>query len=156
MKCQSCGKRKATVKYFDEINGKKNELLLCVNCAKKLGISGFNELFVPMFTSIPEYANLFSKQCKNCGYRLEDYSRTGLLGCPECYTTFESTLDELFYKIHGQNRHVKIAKRKKDTEEILNEKIGELKERLHDLVLEERYEEAAILRDEIKKLKEGN
>ncbi len=159
MKCQSCGKKQATIKYSENIDGAKQELHLCVDCAKKFGITGFNELFVPMFVNLPEYDELLGLQCKNCGYRLEDYSRTGLFGCPECYNTFVDTLDELFYKIHGKNRHVKIEQNINDNN--LNDKskkdeILELREKLQHLVEEEKYEEAAVIRDKIKELERGN
>ena len=109
MKCQSCGKKEATVKYYEDINGKKQELHFCMDCAKKLGVTDFANLLSPMFVTIPDYKYEDELYCKNCGYRLEDYARTGMFGCPECYNTFEDSLDELFYKLHGKNRHVKIS-----------------------------------------------
>ena len=152
MKCQSCGKREATVKYIENVNGISHELHLCVNCAKKLGISDFSDLFMPMFINLPEYEEIPSLQCKNCGYRLEDYSRTGLFGCPECYKTFVDALDELFLKIHGKNRHIKINDKKVTTKDKKEKEIIDLKKKLQELVDEEKYEEAAVIRDKIKEL----
>ena len=45
MKCQSCGKREATVKYFEDINGSKQELHFCTECAAKLGFENFSDIF---------------------------------------------------------------------------------------------------------------
>ena len=36
MKCQNCGKNEANFQYRQIINGKKKELILCSECAKKL------------------------------------------------------------------------------------------------------------------------
>lgn len=179
MKCQSCGKKEATVKYHENINGNKQTLYFCVDCAKKIGFSDFSDFstfpgfsnlsnfFAPIFSVMPEYNLLEQKQCPVCGYTIEDYSNTGMLGCEECYKTFEENLDDLFYKINGKNRHIKIEKSKtsntinrnskKDNKdsalESNNDKeISKLKKELEKLIKEEKYEEAAIIRDKIKGL----
>lgn len=157
MKCQSCGKREACVRYKENINGKKNEYFLCEVCANKMGINDFSDIFSPMFVSIPE---VFGKAelpksliCSKCGYTLEDYSKTGMFGCEHCYSTFEDTLDELFLKFHGKNRHIKIEKgNKTKKKKEKKENIEELKEEIQKLVEEEKYEEAAVVRDKIKRL----
>lgn len=144
MKCQSCGKREASVKYYENINGNKQTLYFCVDCAKKLGFSDFNDFssfsnfqnfsnfFTPIFTTMPEFDLLEQNKCSKCGYTLDDYYNTGMLGCEECYKAFEKNLDD-----------------NKNENSILK-----LKEKLEKLVKEEKYEEAAVIRDEIKKLKE--
>lgn len=158
MKCQSCGKKEATVKYYENINGIKKELHFCMDCASKLGFAEFSDIFSPMFLPISSYVLEDNIKCKTCGYTLEDYSRTGLLGCPDCYDTFGDSLDDIFYKIHGKNRHIKMPdKLKKQSRSMSDEeakkyKIKELKNKIKDLIDEERYEEAAKVRDEIKKL----
>lgn len=155
MKCQSCGKREATVRYKENINGKKHEIFLCSNCAEKMGVTDLSNIFSPMFVSIPEFFDEPSqKRCKTCGYTLEDYSKTGMFGCEDCYNTFEDTLDELFLKFHGKNRHIKLGKKKVKSKEDNNLKeIEELEEQIQELIEAERYEEAAVVRDKIKELK---
>ena len=106
MKCQNCGKREAIVKYYENINGIKKELHFCSKCAAELGIGHIQDIFSPMFINIPDYDIEEEVKCSNCGYTLDDYSKTGLFGCPKCYDTFNETLDELFLKLHGKNRHV--------------------------------------------------
>ena len=158
MKCQSCGKKEATVKYYENINGVKKELHFCSECASKLGFAHFPDIFSPMFVSIPDYLEEEELKCPICGYTLDDYTKTGLFGCPECYNTFSDNLDELFLKIHGKNRHVKIknkkiSSKKENKNNITNEeKVLELKEQLKELINEEKYEEAAIIRDKIKEI----
>lgn len=153
MKCQSCGKREATVKYYENINGSKKELHLCTDCANKLGVTHFTDIFSPMFVSIPDYIDDEVVRCEKCGYTLDDYSKTGQFGCPECYNTFNENLDELFLKIHGKNRHVKLdeTKEKNKTDKKTDE-IDQLKEKIQELIKKEKYEEAAVIRDKIKKI----
>jgi len=154
MKCESCGKKEATVKYYENINGIKKEFHLCTNCASKLGFTNFTDIFSPMFVSIPDYLDNEVVKCGKCGYTLDDYTKTGVFGCPECYNTFNENLDSLFLKIHGKNRHVKEKVIPKVVNKAKNkdEKIQELKEQIQELIKEEKYEEAAIIRDKIKEL----
>ena len=158
MKCQSCGKKEATVRYYEDINGAKQELHFCEDCAKKFGFENFSEMFSPIFTSIPDFFIEEKKEdkCNKCGYTFENYLKTGFFGCPNCYEAFNDNLDELFMKLHGKTRHVeknskklKESAKKKLTKE---EEIAILKGKLADLVKNEEYEEAAVLRDKIKEM----
>lgn len=166
MKCQSCGKKEATVRYTESINGKKQQMHLCLDCAKKLGFADFSNVFSPIFTSIPSFFEDFKikeeEKCPLCGYTFEDYANTGLFGCPECYNTFSDRLDEIFLKLHGKNRHLRITaqseREKNNTKEFKNkskEKIDNvklLKEKLQELIKKEEYEKAAVVRDKIKEI----
>lgn len=172
MKCQSCGKREATVRYMENINGKKQEMHLCVECAKKLGFADFSNMFSPIFTSIPSFFEDFNlveeEKCKTCGYTFEDYANTGLFGCPDCYDTFSDRLDEIFLKLHGKNRHLRLNDSKTKIENVKKDKVKNsenvtktkskndevlsLKEELKELIKKEEYEKAAVVRDKIKEL----
>ena len=70
MKCQSCGKKEATVKYYENINGIKKELHFCMDCASKLGFAEFSDIFSPMFLPISSYDLEDNIKCKTCGYTL--------------------------------------------------------------------------------------
>ena len=118
-----------------------------------MGFMDFSDIFSPMFVSIPEFFSEKRPICKTCGYTLDDYAKPGLFGCEDCYTTFEDTLDELFLKLHGKNRHIKLKEAPKvSKKEIKNNELQELREHIQELIKEEKYEEAAIVRDKIKKL----
>ena len=103
MKCQSCGKNLATVRYVENINGKKQEMHLCIDCANKSGFTDFSDMFSPIFSTIPNFFEDLilreEEKCPSCGYTFENYSDTGFLGCPNCYDTFSDRLDEIFLKI---------------------------------------------------------
>lgn len=162
MKCQSCGKKEATVRYFEDINGAKQELHFCSECAKKYGFENFSDMFSPIFTSIPNFFIEDTKEdrCEKCGYTFENYLKTGFFGCPNCYEAFNDNLDSLFMKLHGKTRHVesgnnkKIGESKKTVKKKLTkeEEIAILKGKLADLVKNEEYEKAAVLRDKIKEM----
>ena len=189
MLCENCGKNEANVRYTENINGNVRELHLCEECSKKLGIgemsfnmpidfsdflSGFMDGFMePEF--MPMINGIRSTKCKTCGTVFDDVLNTGILGCGDCFATFEDKLDPIIKKIQGANRHVgRLAKEidnkkngKKESEnkekikekntDIKNieqnqEKIEELQRKLKEAIKEERYEDAAKIRDEIKKL----
>lgn len=153
MKCNNCGKKEANIKYSENINGKKQELNLCYECAEKLGVIDFSDSFAPMFTSMFSGMSDFIEEvkCDKCGYTLDDYKKTGLFGCDHCYDVFEDSIDNLLLKIHGKNRHIK-SLNKKDQNISKEDSIDELKKKLEALVKEEKYEDAAVVRDQIKKI----
>lgn len=169
MKCQSCGKKEATVRYIENINGKKQEMHFCIDCAKKLGFVNFSSMFSPIFTNIPNFFGELEEElkCPVCGYTFDDYTNTGMFGCSKCYDTFSNRLDEIFLKLHGKNRHVKLNEKSSPTKlkiknvtnntKVLSkeDKILELKDELKELVENEEYEKAAIVRDKIKKLEKN-
>ncbi|MBR3002202.1 MAG: UvrB/UvrC motif-containing protein [Clostridia bacterium] len=182
MKCDNCGKNNANVRYLRNINGVKQEMNLCEECSRKLGITdiGFNmpidfSSFLGGFFEDFENSDLMQLveprtklKCKGCNYTFEDIINTGKFGCPECYETFETEIDSLLNKLHGSNRHKgrlgKLEKAKveeenksadspkKDKKSNEQNKLEQLKNKLKQLVKEEKYEEAAKVRDEIKEL----
>lgn len=123
----------------------------------------------------PEFMPLLNEiktlKCDNCGYTFDDIRNTGKLGCGNCYNVFEERLDPIIRRIQGANKHVgrvgkiidsKIEQKMENTktkndmnkpeeEKIENNKLQELQEKLKQAIKEERYEEAAKIRDEIKK-----
>ena len=179
---ENCGKREANVRYSENINGKKKELNLCEECSKKLGIGemdfsmpidfsnflgGFMEdLATPEF--MPMLNTLKGTKCNSCGSTFDDIINTGMLGCQDCYDFFEDRLDPIIRRLQGSNRHVgrigkiidsKIDEKNKkesdvqsDKENVETKKIEKLKEQLKKAISEEKYEEAAKIRDEIKSL----
>ncbi|MBR3254864.1 MAG: UvrB/UvrC motif-containing protein [Clostridia bacterium] len=179
MKCDNCGKNNANVKYLRNINGEKTEMNLCEECSKKLGINTDINFDIPIdFSSFlggffedfdkVDFPYLLSSneetKCKGCNSTFEDILNRGKFGCPTCYETFETQIDNLMNKIHGSNRHVgrlgiESAKEsglkeenKKEKVELNDDKVTQLKAKLKELVKQEKYEEAAKVRDEIKKL----
>jgi len=131
----------------------------------------FEESFIPSIT------NTHKLLCDKCKNSYDDFIKNGKFGCDKCYETFEDKIESILKNIHGANKHVgrnikqienkenvnnKIDKAKvnktdemnKDNEKNIKieEKIKQLQERLKQEIREERYEDAAKTRDEIKSL----
>ena len=77
------------------------------------------------------------------------------MGCSDCYDVFSQDVEKILSRIQPDINHKgKIAGVKGEQIQKAN-KIKDLKEKLKRAVLEERYEEAAKLRDEIKAYTDG-
>ena len=120
-----------------------------------------------MDSFMPTIGSLRQENCKTCGTTYNEFVNTGLFGCMDCYDMFADRLDPILKNIYGSNRHVgrkskkldksivkNMEEKKKELEEKKNEgkdKVEILQEKLKQAIKEERYEDAAKLRDEIKK-----
>ena len=186
MKCENCGKNEANVKYTQIINGEKKQLFLCSECSEKLGISDINfnmpidfssflgDFFNEMNTTsfIPSLVSPVELKCKQCGLPFDEFLHTGNFGCSNCYDEFENMIDPILTNIQGANRHVGrlgnvkkgnhisnddiVSSNKKNVEEKAESKLEKLKLDLKNAIKEERYEDAAKIRDEIKKEEKSN
>ena len=180
MLCQKCNKNEASVKYTEIINGEKKEMMLCEECSHELGLDNINfsmpidfssffggllddeynsKDFVPLFQTVKEL------KCSNCNMTYDDFINQGKLGCEECYNVFSNNLDNILKRLHGDNKHLgrksnsksnqsklesKISK--KEIKENKEDKLEKLQKDLKKAIVEERYEDAAKIRDEIKKM----
>lgn len=164
MLCQHCQEREANVHISKSSNGQIEELHLCEQCAQK--VQGAQVLFQPGlilpdflqalfgFSQMPAQPTQAEEACPRCGMTFSQITQAGKLGCSVCYETFESQLEPLVRRIHGGGRHVgKIPMRKGAA---LREKVelSRLKEQLKSLVEQECFEQAAIVRDQIRQLEQ--
>ncbi|MCX7015497.1 MAG: UvrB/UvrC motif-containing protein [Candidatus Sumerlaeota bacterium] len=116
-KCEKCG-RPATYKFTRFVSGKPEDHYLCEDHAVdnskymqktpgpeeiKQWLKGIVEnagaAAAPQPKSVPDI------RCRACGLPFEAYKRTLLLGCPECYRSFEEQLAPELRKFHGEVRH---------------------------------------------------
>ncbi len=164
MLCSECGKNQATIHTVQYINGVRSEMHLCAECAKKhpelmnLGVFSTADVFKSFFNMVnmmePSILEGMPLTCKNCGETLDDFMQTGLLGCPECYTTFRDKIIPVLQQTHGNVQHEGSAPERVDEKVKTRKKMYELKEKLSKAIAKEDFEMAAKLRDAIKALKE--
>lgn len=184
MLCQNCGENEANVRYMQIINGQKKEMILCEKCARGIGVDNISFNLPIDFTSflgeflndynnatlLPSFEKRDELKCKTCGLTYDDFINSGKFGCEDCYDEFSERIDFVLKKLHGNNIHT--GKKAKTiiskTEPLDNALVKEtqkkptkkdnlikLQEELKMAIREERYEDAAKLRDEIKKLEGG-
>lgn len=151
MLCQHCNQNEATTYYKQTINGQTTELHLCPACAAKLTGGGF---FTGLFSGLPSWGEPFSaslsggRRCPTCGLTESELRRTGRVGCGGCYDQFADILTPYIRKLHGATTHVGASPAQKAEEN----PVERLKTRLNEAISAENYEEAARLRDEIRRL----
>ncbi|HEX6988999.1 MAG TPA: UvrB/UvrC motif-containing protein [Bacillota bacterium] len=159
--CQECGERPATFHMTQVVNNQTTDVHLCERCARESG--EFDFLLEPKFNLHDLLAGLLEQQagarprsapsrqaCPGCGLTYQDFARTGLLGCAQCYDAFADALEPVVRRVHGHSRHV--GKVPAGHEVPVAARIEQLRSRLERAVAEERYEDAARIRDEIREL----
>ncbi len=155
MLCEECGEREAQVLVTTVVNGETTRLHLCRECVKKYQTGGnISALLAAILSSMAKAHEAEDKTCPKCGMTLAEFRRGGMLGCTECYQAFHSELTPLLNRIHGRNQHAghrppSDAKKQKALEEIAS-----MRAEMNRAVADERYEEAAVLRDRIRELNE--
>lgn len=175
MKCEKCGKKEATTFYKETINGNTREMNLCSDCAAELHIGAdFENAFsgfasqLNSFWSNPIHSFLgggfaapwgaaleeisgdgTERTCPSCGMTESRLRQTGRAGCPECYHTFSDLLMPYIRQVHGADTHLG---KKPETETKEEDPVVALKAKLQEAIRDENYEEAARLRDEIRRL----
>ena len=157
MQCDICKKAEATVHLTQIVEGKMLKVDLCESCAKEKGVqeaAGFSlaDLLVGLGAAEEMKVESPGAQCPVCGFTQADFKKTGRLGCSACWETFEAGLASLLKAMHKGDHHVGKVPTKAMHTLVLNGKIQELTEQLEKAVREEKYEDAAQIRDEIREL----
>jgi protein arginine kinase activator len=157
MKCHSCSKP-ATVHLTDLVDGKKKELHLCQACAEEQQLVTKQELNLPAIlqTLIGPHIGQVSDDlarltCPSCGIKYMEFRAEGRLGCPNDYAVFRVGLEPLLQRIHRSGRHVGKTPRHQPASAAWLAEMVELRRQLQTAVEAEDYEEAARLRDLLRK-----
>ena len=169
MQCERCSKKKATVFYRENINGRVKALRLCGDCAEVLEQAGELEDMGTVLSGAPSPLlvseegswpiNLSAggekpspSSCPVCGDELTQAAERGRLGCPACYSSFSAELVIPLRSLHGRAHHVgRVSagyRARKETER----RLLDLRAQLRSAVNAEEFEGAAALRDEIRRL----
>ncbi len=157
MLCDICKKAEATVHLTQIVDGKMLKVDLCESCAKEKGVqeaAGFSlaNLLVELGAGEESRVEAPGVQCPVCGFTQADFKKTGRLGCSACWETFEPALASLLKAMHKGDHHVGKVPTKAEHTVALNGKMQELAEQLEKAVREEKYEDAAQIRDQIREM----
>jgi protein arginine kinase activator len=157
MLCCICKEREATV-HLTQIAGEKMQKVdLCEECAKTKGVNdptGFSlaDLLLGLGASqeIEQAGGGTEIHCPRCNFTQSDFKKAGRLGCPECYKTFADALTSLLKTMHKGTRHIgKVPENLRQSRD-LSDRLRTLQKKLAKAIEQEDFEEAAVLRDEIK------
>ena len=155
-KCDNCG-RPATVHLTEITNGQKLEKHLCEECAVAEGIT--IKANIPISQLLEDFilqsggAAEAETTCEVCGMRFSQFRKQGLLGCSNDYEAFSGALEPLLKRAHeGATHHVGKVPRRAGSDQKKMNTLLKLRAQLKTVVAAEDYEQAAELRDQIKKL----
>src|SRR5437764_6696636 len=161
MKCQKCSK--AATMHITEVLGEEQfeEYHLCEECAQKY-------LYEPPKKSAQlkasgasageeaeEIGALNQRECPICGIKFVEFRNSGRLGCPHDYDEFREELLPLLENIHGETKHAGKSPRRLPQTRQAQSEMMQLRKQLQQAVTREAYEEAAQIRDQIRRLEEG-
>jgi protein arginine kinase activator len=178
--CQNCNKNVAVVHSTEMSSGKPVKVTdLCEPCAAEAGLPPSSKVLSISSADLFGLLNLTRTgrkeadvECPACGMKLQEFRVKGRLGCPKDYEVFRPHLEALLEKVQGSTHHVgrkplrapaeagapapapevkAPARRGASVEKTLET----LRKKLHGAVKEEKYEEAARLRDQIAELERG-
>lgn len=161
MKCDICGKP-ATVHLTQIIENKVQKVDLCESCAQEKGVTSPEHF--SLTDLIGKAAGEFGEEvgpadpnglrCPNCGCTPRSFKKHGRLGCPQCYEALKSILMPMLENMHKDIRH-KGKKLEGVAEQVeFSQQINDLEENLRRAIEDERYEDAAAYRDQIRSLRE--
>lgn len=155
----------ATVHEVTIKGGKKVEKHLCDECARTQGVvvqmssPPISELLTKFLGTGATPAQETATEravCGSCGMTWAKFRQGGLMGCAACYDRFERELAPLIERAHeGGVQHVGKTPRAAGAEAGARVRIADLRRRLGEAVQQERYEEAASLRDELRAASES-
>lgn len=167
-KCDQC-ERPATYHAVEIVQGKKIEKHLCdLHAAEDgMGIKSAHAPINELLTNFVKAAGAASQPsgasasldlvCEACGMSYSVFRDKSLLGCPSCYTAFETPLTGMLERAHeGANHHIgKVPRQSGGAGEQRHLQITRIRKRLDDAVQAEDYELAAQLRDDLSELESG-
>jgi len=169
MQCDVCHQQNATIFLTQVVEGKVQKVNLCEACAQSKGVTdatGFNlaELLKGVGEETMQQNSSRGTACPVCGFSQSDFKKTGRLGCSHCYVVFHEGLTGLLKAMHKGTRHTgKVPGQQPRQVSDVNPvspvgrvdysgEIESLRKRLSASVEAENYEEAAMLRDELRQL----
>jgi protein arginine kinase activator len=167
--CTACQKAIATIVIMDLRDGAvTGSQHVCAACAEQMGV--VQQKLPPKFSAemledllgglkgAKTPRSQRAEACPGCGMSTADFRSKGRLGCPRCYEVFRTDLMPLLQRIHeAQTHRGRLPGRTIQSPAAAAEDraLTDLRRRLEDAVRGERYEEAARLRDDLRRAERG-
>jgi len=178
--CQICAKRPATTHLteLDPGTGQRQELHLCATCIQRLDLK--LELGPPPIATIldmkpedggsvkikinlnPGTATVTAsdeERCPECALAFSEFGSGKLFGCAHDYTAFADKVEALLRNYHGTSQH--LGRHPVDIQTVaagveIRAHRAQLDAALRVAVADEKYEDAARLRDQLRGLEKPN
>jgi protein arginine kinase activator len=158
MVCDHCKQNEAIIHLTQIENDQMRTFHLCEGCAAEKGLEpGVNVANAPLTDFLAQVGRSAEPTahgpCPYCGLKIEEFKKTGRLGCSHCYVTFEPSLRGLLRRLHGSTQHVgKVYLPPDPSRAEQQERLAGLRRKLDRAVELEDFERAAQIRDMIRTL----
>lgn len=164
--CTNCRQNLATVKITRLQDGAVEEKFLCRQCAaadspyQKKTLPQLDEILNGILGLAAAEAATVNKPvdltCSTCGLPFGTYRQSLILGCSDCYESFEKLLINDLQRFHGAIRHTGRVPHSQ-AQEVQNFRSAEdFRKRLADAIRAEDFTLAARLRDQLKEVETAN
>lgn len=163
--CEECGVNEATYTISVMMAGQVTQRHLCADCMAKMNMTiatgNIRQLLSSIMSAITgmeapqaETEPQNDVVCPRCGTMLSQFTKSGRLGCPDCYKAFREQLSPMLQQIHGRLEHA--GRKPLDTEEAQRSRSQheKLQREMEAAVAREDFETAARLRDQLRALAE--
>lgn len=165
MICEHCKQRHATVTVTQVHNGMKQERHYCEVCAGKFHPFqmelqeepvSIHQLMSDWF-GLPVLQNKVQEEtqqkkkptaCPSCGFTYRHFLKVGKFGCARCYDTFREQLPPVLERLQADVKHVGKTQSEEDQTAYYQTHLESIRQQLQQAIAEERFEDAAKLRDE--------
>ena len=169
MICENCKQRPAKVTVTQVHNGEHFERHYCEVCANSLHpfyveykqdplslhhllSNWFNQTEQKPMQQVQKKPPL---ECESCGWSIQRFLDEGKFGCAACYNSFRHQLPTVFKRLHNGNvDHVGKAPGAFGEKLALKKRIEAIRLQMKEAIETEKFEEAALLRDEARELED--
>ncbi len=161
MLCDNCGKNEAEVHLTQIVDNEMTTVHLCPSCAAEKGLDTSSSKNLPLTDFLAQMGKAalaeeeagIAGPCSYCHTTVDDFRRTGRLGCPHCYSIYESQLRAILRRIHGSTHHLgKVYVPPATPTADIGARLAGLRRKLQRAVEAEDFERAAVIRDQIREL----
>ena len=169
MLCEECKLNEASYTISVMVGGEVTTRHLCGDCMAKMNMNLaagnvkhlLSAIMSAISGSVEEAAASASEEadasaaivCERCGISLSQFTKSGKLGCPNCYQAFREQLTPMLQQIHGRVQHA--GRKPLDDEAAQRRRVvyERLSRQLEQAVAMEDFETAAVLRDQLRQLR---
>lgn len=162
MKCEKCHQKEGSVVFRHLVDGQSFEHIYCEGCAIHVVDLSHIKLYPSTegddkgMTDNPlPVTNVYQTKCPRCQMSYAMYKQLGKLGCSHCYHAFGQKLKKDVLQVQPMIAFKEKRPPAQKPGEAFDDEYFLLKQALEKAVSEERYEAAALLRDQLKKMEEA-
>lgn len=162
MLCEECKQNEASYTLSVMVGEEVTTRHLCGDCMAKMNMNiasgNIKSLLSSILSAITGNDNPKEEKaevvCPRCMTTLSAFTKSGHLGCPQCYEAFHEQLQPMLLQIHGRVQHAGRQPLCSEDAQRSRSRQEELTRQMEQAIALEDFETAALLRDQLKALAE--